>query len=152
MEEELVKETDTRFRGDISGTMIGLFLGFDEEGHARVDYPGNPTATPMRAQAATPITTADRGRDALLVFEGGDPAKPIVVGLMQKPQPAVPHSFSADVDNESLEFTARQRIVLRCGAASITLTKSGKVIIRGNYVLSRSSGINVVQGGMVRLN
>jgi hypothetical protein len=42
--------------------------------------------------------------------------------------------------------------VLRCGQASVTLTKAGKVLIRGTYVSSRSSGVNRIKGGSVQLN
>ena len=43
-------------------------------------------------------------------------------------------------------------MVLRCGKASITLTKAGKVLIEGSYVLSRSTGVNRIKGGSVQLN
>jgi uncharacterized protein (DUF2345 family) len=58
----------------------------------------------------------------------------------------------ATVDGERVVLTAQQEIVLRCGDASITLTKAGKIIIRGQYILSRSSGVNRVQGGSIQLN
>jgi hypothetical protein len=47
---------------------------------------------------------------------------------------------------------AKEQVVLKCGKASITLTKAGKVLIQGSYVLSRSSGINRVKGGSVQIN
>ena len=37
--------------------------------------------------------------------------------------------------------------MLRCGKASITLTKAGKVLIEGTYLLNRSSGVNRIKGG-----
>ena len=49
-------------------------------------------------------------------------------------------------------LSAQEEIVLRCGKASITLTKAGKVLIEGAYVLSRSSGVNRIRGGSVQLN
>ena len=49
-------------------------------------------------------------------------------------------------------ITAKDRLVLRCGKASITLTRAGKVLIEGAYVLSRSTGVNRVKGGTVQLN
>ena len=49
-------------------------------------------------------------------------------------------------------LTAEREIVLKCGKASITLTRAGKVIIRGAYVLSRSSGVNRIVGGSVQIN
>ena len=60
--------------------------------------------------------------------------------------------FVAELDGERLVFTADKEIVLRCGDASITLTKAGKVIIRGSYLLSRSSGVNRIKGGSVQIN
>jgi uncharacterized protein (DUF2345 family) len=56
------------------------------------------------------------------------------------------------VDSERIELTAEKEIVLRCGNASLTLTRAGKILIRGAYVLTRSSGVNRIQGGSVQIN
>jgi hypothetical protein len=53
---------------------------------------------------------------------------------------------------ERLELVAEKEIVLRVGDASITLTRAGKIILRGTYVLSRSSGVNKIKGGSVQIN
>ncbi len=42
--------------------------------------------------------------------------------------------------------SAKDELVLRCGKASITLTRAGKVLIQGSYVSSRSTGVNRVKG------
>ncbi len=136
----------------IAGVIVGLFLGFDDHGNPLIDYPGNPTATPMRARAATHIGVEHRGRDAALLFEDGNPGKPIIVGLMQQSHANKLQQWSVDADGQTLELTAERQITLRCGDASITLTRSGKVLIRGKYILSRSVGVNMVKGGIVRLN
>jgi hypothetical protein len=47
---------------------------------------------------------------------------------------------------------APEQLVLRCGKASITLTKAGKVLIEGSYVSSKSTGVNRIKGGSVQLN
>ena len=49
---------------------------------------------------------------------------------------------------EHLICRAYKHVVL----LSITLTGAGKVLIRGAYVLSRSSGVNKIKGGSVQLN
>ena len=49
-------------------------------------------------------------------------------------------------------LTAEREIVLKCGEASITLTRAGKVLIKGTYVLSRSSGYNKIKGAAVDIN
>jgi hypothetical protein len=57
-----------------------------------------------------------------------------------------------ETDGERLVFSAEKEIVLRCGESSITLTRAGKILIRGAYVLTRSSGVNRIQGGSVQIN
>jgi uncharacterized protein (DUF2345 family) len=59
---------------------------------------------------------------------------------------------TVDIDGQRLQFEAKDEIVLKCGKASITLTKAGKIIIRGTYLLSRSSGVNRIKGGSVQIN
>ena len=87
-----------------------------------------------------------------LLFEGGDPARPAGGG------PAGPAGGDAgrpavrDGVEEALQLTAEREIVLRCGKASITLTRAGKVLIRGEYIFSRSTGVNKIKGGSVQLN
>jgi len=63
-----------------------------------------------------------------------------------------PGSVEMDVDGERLVVTAQEQLVLRCGQASITLTKEGKVLIQGTYVSNRSSGVMRIKGGSVQLN
>jgi len=56
------------------------------------------------------------------------------------------------LDTGSCEISAEREIVLRSGAASLTLTQAGKVILAGEYVLSRSRGVNKIKGGSVQIN
>ena len=81
------------------------------------------------------------------MFEAGDPARPVVAGRLLRPEPV-----AVERDGERLELTAEREIVLRCGQASITLTRAGKVLIRGAYIFSRSTGVNKIKGGSVQLN
>ena len=90
------------------------------------------------------------------MFEDGEPRRPVVMGcLTQKeawPQAERPAQVEVDTDGERLVVSAKKELVLRCGKASITLTKAGKVLIQGAYVSSRSSGVNRIKGGSVQLN
>jgi len=56
------------------------------------------------------------------------------------------------IDGKRISLEAENEIVLKCGKASITLTKAGKVLIKGDYVLSHSSGENRIRGGSVSVN
>ncbi len=96
------------------------------------------------------------------MFEGGDAAKAIVVGLIQALPSAQPDAapaapperpaVEARLDGERIVLSADREIVLRCGEASITLTRAGKILLRGAYLLSRSSGVNRIKGGSVQIN
>jgi hypothetical protein len=147
----------------LDGVIIGKLVGLPDVAMPLVDFPANSSDAPLRARSIVPLGKEDVGRDAALTFEGGDPQKPIVMGLIQHPegqQPQLPGVIGSgsssplemQVDGEHIVFTAEREIVLRCGKASITLTRAGKVIIRGGYLLSRSSGVNRIKGGSVQIN
>lgn len=141
----------------IEGVVIGRVVALGAAGEPLVDYPGNPRADALPARAMAAIAAADVGREAALLFEGGDRLRPVIMGLMHAPAgapekaaPAAPRA--AEIDGESLVFNAEKEIVLRCGKASITLTRAGKILIRGAYLVARSSGVNRIQGGSVQIN
>jgi hypothetical protein len=50
----------------------------------------------------------------LLAFENGDPARPIVMGVLRSSEPRVP-AFAVDADSERMVVAARGELVLRCG-------------------------------------
>lgn len=56
------------------------------------------------------------------------------------------------VDGKKVVIQAKEELVLKCGSSSITLTKSGKIMLRGKYLVSRSSGVNRILGGSVQVN
>jgi hypothetical protein len=132
----------------------GVLTGFNDAGDALVDFLNNPSGTAVPATTATPLDSTDIGREAVLVFEDGDPNRPILLGILRPP--GIPEERLANVaisaDGKRLSITADHEIVLRCGQASVTLTRAGKILIRGAYLLSRSSGVNRIKGGSVQIN
>jgi hypothetical protein len=56
------------------------------------------------------------------------------------------------LDGERLLLEAEREIVLQCGKASITLTREGKVVIRGADLLEASTGRHRIKGGTVEIN
>lgn len=62
------------------------------------------------------------------------------------------HQNSIYIDGKQVIMEGQEEIVLRCGESSITLSKNGKISIRGKYLLSRSSGVNRILGGAVQIN
>ncbi len=140
----------------IDGVVIGLLLSINNEGVPLVAFPGNPAETAIAARSTVTMQSSDVGCEVALMFEGGDPNMPLIMGKIQQVTSvkAVQNSplAKARLDDESIVLSARKNITLQCGKASITLTKSGKVILRGAYVLSRSSGVNRIKGGSVQIN
>lgn len=146
---------DNKHAAQLDGVVIGVLMSFTETGMPLVAFPGNQSKTGIAANSTTAFERDDIGCQVALLFEGGDSQRPIVIGRIQYPEDIVQpkqQNTTAELDGERLEFTAEKEIVLRCGKASITLTKAGKIILRGKYLLSRSSGVNRIKGGSVQIN
>jgi hypothetical protein len=141
----------------LPGAMVGELTGLAPSGLPLVDFAGSPSPSPFPARHTCSISVSDIGRQAVLVFEKNDLTKPIILGLLQRvpPETTSPHPPSlvnASLDEKRVTLTAEDEIVLRCGKASVTLTRAGKVLINGEYLLSRSNGVNRIKGGSVQIN
>ena len=146
--------------------MLGRIAAVDAAGMVSVEVPGAPQARAARLAVSLTrddlLAAREAGGSAVLVFENGDPALPIIVGLVQtvgpppdalhNDSPEVPQVLEADVDGKRVRITAQDEIVLECGSASITLRRNGRVVVRGTYVESYSDGTNRIKGGQVRIN
>lgn len=132
-----------------------------------VDYPDNPFG-PLAARITNSAKSqiigngTGAGREVLLAFQNNDSAQPIIVDTMYSlldeiaeatvVEPNVPTPSEVTIDGQRVTFEAREEIELKCGKASIVLTSAGKVIIKGAYLLSQSSGENRIRGASVGIN
>jgi hypothetical protein len=144
----------TEFTGNVN---VGRIVCVDEEGHVFVDFPGNdlgPLAARLTASAKAALGKgADpAGGEVVLIFQNGDPGLPIVLDVIYSLLDEISDDKGDGTDPEKVNLDAKEEIVLRCGESSITLTRAGKIIIRGTYVLSRSSGANKIKGASIELN
>jgi hypothetical protein len=152
----------TNLSAPVDGIVIGNLVRLGKLGEAYVTLPGSED-TPLPARSLTPLQADQIGRAVALMFEAGDPSRPILMGVVHDPvedliarrdepsESALP-PISAQLDDESIVIEAQRQIVLRCGKASITLSPDGKIRIRGTDVLSRSSGRHRIKGGSVAIN
>jgi hypothetical protein len=137
----------------LDGVVIGVLLGFGKQQEPLVVFPGNRQEEAVPARTTATLAAGDVGHEVALLFEGGDPARPVVIGRVLRPaEPALAPAVAVVRDGERLELSAEQEIVLRCGKATITLTRAGKILIRGAYISSWSSGAHRIKGGSVHLN
>lgn len=151
----------------LDGVVIGMVMDVSKDGHINVVFPGNPQEEAIPARATVPLSTRDIGAEVALIFEGGNPTSPIIVGRLLRPGddasdpddeadlslPPAPATVSVDgAAEEVVDIVGKEQVVIRCGRASITLTRAGKILLRGAYISSRSSGANRIKGGSIHLN
>ncbi len=145
--------------------VVGTIAGSNSNGEILVkidDLDAIPARLLAGLNRAELMTEAYQGCEALLIFEKGDPACPIIIGLLENPlQTILAAEFAEDderkpaeirVDGKRITFEAEDEVLLKCGKGSIHLRKDGKIIIKGTHILSRSSGPNRVKGASVAIN
>ncbi|MDH5445578.1 MAG: DUF6484 domain-containing protein [Gammaproteobacteria bacterium] len=151
--------------------VIGTIVGLDASSQPLVEFPENPQKSPLPAVSTQAIYNRHIGREAALLFANGDPAQPVIMGLLHNPLNEMLETFEEPVteieqaivekpdkiddltvDGKRITIEGHEEIVLKCGASSITLTKEGKILIRGKYLMNRSTGVNRILGGTVQIN
>ncbi|SFN86556.1 hypothetical protein SAMN03159463_00746 [Mesorhizobium sp. NFR06] len=139
-----------KLRNRIEGVVIGQFLGFDDD-KPLVVFPGNPRETALPARSLAALSSDMIGQEVALLFEDGNPQKPLIVGRIVEP---AKKSTGAQVfrDGERVRIHAEERLELRCGKATILMEADGRIIIRGTYVASHASATNRMRGGSISLN
>ncbi|MBP7148223.1 MAG: hypothetical protein KBD01_11795 [Acidobacteria bacterium] len=134
----------------IEGVVVAVVTHVGPDGAAGLRYGDGSGA--VAGRSLVPLGAADAGREVAVMFENGDPRRPFVIGRLEQAPAAAPSGRRVVIDGETVELSAEKEVVLRCGKSSITLTRSGKVLIRGAYLSSRSTGVNRIYGGSIQLN
>jgi hypothetical protein len=168
MKGSLAKDVKTiAIRQTVTGIRIGSITEITDQGSVLVDFPGNILG-PLTARFAGSMgrklrkILATAGHKVLLVFEDDNPKLPIIIDTVcdsidetsRKDSVAfqMDEAENVSIGGKRLSFGAEEQIVLRCGKSSITLTRAGKILIKGAYLLNRSSGVNRIRGASVHIN
>ncbi len=139
------EEVEARAFCDPAALAVGAAVALAFEG-GRADRPlvlgkmARPAAAPTLTWAEVPSAPDPA------VLAAPDPTTDV---------PATPTGaakLDVRADGDRVEIAAERELVLRCGSASITLTKEGKLLLRGAYVSSRATGVHRIQGGVVEIN
>lgn len=175
---ELETETTQSLSGISPGEIIiGTLTGIDEQGCPLVNYSGNSSDEPQVAVTTVGVDHQQLGRQVALLFANSDPQSPVIIGLIHSPLHEMIANYQPEdtkvegteseqeteqdeeskiddvfIDGKRVVIEGQEEIVLKCGDSSITLTKEGKILIRGKYLLNRSTGVNRIMGGSVQVN
>jgi hypothetical protein len=156
-----VAETAERIDGPRTGHVVAFSAG-----ELRVDYDGNSRG-PLVARVTAALDDAALERaardkaQALLLFERGDPACPVVVALLRSTTPLIDAALAgplpsaekaARVDGKRVEIEGRDEVVLRCGPSSLTLRADGSVVLRGVNIVTQADEVQKIRGGKVQVN
>jgi len=97
--------------------------------------------------------------DSILVIKPVNSVTPVLVDYIGK---SVKHladetamkqkQIFREVDGKEVLVLGDREIKLKCGRASIVLSRDGKIILRGTSISSRASGSNKVKGASVQIN
>lgn len=146
-------KTETRRKENASwqaggAAQTGVLLEVGAEGSPIVDYSGNELG-PIPARTA--IASANAGDTVLLVFDGGDPTRPIIVGVVRD-RFEKSHPQRLKIAAKEILVEGTEEVSLRCGESSLILRKDGKAVLKGREVLSRASRTNRIKGATVQVN
>lgn len=160
-DEELEQQWDK-----VDQVILGYVDGFNSQSQPLVSFIYRGTKhrfAALSSGAAMP----EQGRQVALSFIAGQLSQPIILGTVYSPladmldNMQIAEEVSEDpalleqpvkVDGKRVSIEGAEQVELKCGDASITLTKSGKILIRGKYLLNRASGVNRIVGGSVQVN
>lgn len=151
----LQARTPARSAGRVSsGAVVGELIGIDPEGRIPlVLYPGQPGTAAVTARSIVGLHPGHIGRQVVLMLDESADSAPIIMGLLREDDTSSQAvTVGIEVDGDRVFVSGERQIVLRCGKASITLTREGKVLIYGTYLSCHSSGVNRIKGGSVEIN
>lgn len=137
------------------------------------DTPLYKDGVPARTLCTLPEDWAER--PCAVLFENGDPTKPLIVGFLLTPENnffhtpvavaettqneeifltnrKLPAEQELNVDGERVVITADTELELRCGESVILLHREGRIEIRGNYITSQATATQRLRGGSIHMN
>lgn len=133
----------------VAGIVTGEVVGADDAGRPRVAWKDGPSeGVPAGTvwMESAPRWQDCRGLRVAIGFDDGDPARPVVLGLLEPPP------RRADGKPRTLRFESGEELILECGESKIVLRADGSITILGVKVVSRARKVNKIRGGSVQIN
>ncbi len=123
--------------------VIGIIVELNNENVPMVIWDKKGPSKPVSARSVIKTDRSKVGRQCTLVFENGDPEKPIITGFLQP-------EFDVEIV-DPIEF-GESSVVIRCGESRIELRKDGHIIIQGLYIDTQAYGPYRIKGASVSIN
>ncbi|ARU58841.1 hypothetical protein OLMES_4853 [Oleiphilus messinensis] len=156
-----------------SGVVVGKIVGF-RDGLALVSYDRRTLSTPQAAISTVELHPDLEGREVAISFASNRGKQPIIIGVISSRLDQVLENTTSvgllsdhpgsvlgrnentapevRVNGDKLELSAASEITITCGKSSISMNKEGKILIRGEHILSRAAGAHRIKGGAIQLN
>jgi len=137
-----------------SKSEIGRLIGWSEETGFQVEL-ANGCRSCIGTTVALDRLTMQRAiaRGQRVLVTALDSGASIIAGFVHTLDDELdPSEVVVHVDGDRLVLQGRKEIELRCGQSSIVLRSSGELELRGEKIVSRARGANIVTGGSIRLN
>ena len=149
--------------------LIGTLAGSDSDGRILVRIDGGaPKIARTVAGLDLELLRSKEclGSEVLVLFAEQATDCPIIVDLVHRPLdhlvdkegkkeqlPAEKDAIQeAYIDGKRVVLEAEREVVLKCGRASITLRRDGKIVLKGDQIISRAHGLQKIKGTSVRIN
>lgn len=102
------------------------------------------------------VRVSAEDREVIVVFAHEKPEEPVIIGIIENILEELvcmdEASHETFVDGERVVIRAEKEIALICGEGSITISKNGKIVVRGTDIVSRASGLNKIKGSGIEFN
>nr|WP_297350220.1 hypothetical protein [uncultured Caldimonas sp.] len=130
------------------GVDLATFCGLGPGGEFLVSYDGG--ASTHAVLSAISLHPHDVGCQLIVAPGSGVITQAVILARVRQGDERC--TAQLKMDGERIVLHAERDIELRCGEASIVLTRAGKVLIKGEYVLTHSRGANRIKGAYVDIN
>lgn len=128
---------------ELPSAVIGAIAAIEADGTPVVSWQWAEGEHVRPALSQVALAAEHIGRRCTLLFAGGDSGQPVVLGLLQEPQPN-PSGYRI--------IHAEGALILQCGAARIELREDGRITVQGMQIDNQSYGPYRIRGASIKLN
>jgi hypothetical protein len=127
----------------LGSVTIGKIAGITADGAPLVSWESRQDTPPLQALSQIPLTTEEIGRRCTLLFEGGDPQRPVILGLL----------YDHQANRQGYQIIqADDALILQCGASRIEMFEDGRIMVQGIQIDNQAYGPYRIKGASVKVN